>query len=806
MQNILSELGYDDSPNFLQDDKLEDAEGYAHIFRLAQKICRLQGVYMLRPNANNFLGSTPLVYVCEAKDEEDALKIHQKAWNQNVVPFLLVKSPRFLRLYNGFSFSGTYDGGNNVDVDVLGKLPLEAISEELRTLSVRRSDIDEGKIWEKWGESIRPDDRVDISLLKQLQHLGKWLTENGLDLQAAHALIGKYVYLRYLRDREILSDRKLTSWRIVPDDIFRRRATLEAFNTVNHRLEEWLNGSVFPMPRTGTPYRSDHIQKVASIFFGDTVAGQMHLDFRAYDFSAIPTETLSIVYEQFLHAPTPDAKRSRGEQSAAHYTPLPLVNLTIDELEKRKSLKRGMKILDPSCGSGAFLVQCYRHLIEKERRSEKTLTPHRLEQLLTDHIFGVELHEDACQVTALNLILTLLDNVTPPDLEIKRHKKFKLPNLLNTNIFHGDFFDPGSSWAKKSKEYKFDWVVGNPPWKEVNKNSNEEGDIHARNWMSASENSNHPVTDNQLAEAFVWNVCDYLSEGGLAGLVLPAMSFTKQNSGFRKVFLAENRVQSVINLANLRKVLFHVPGKQSSASNPAAVVCFQRGEPNSDDTILTYAPFAIDQIPNRRISKKAVWSMTVNSSDLQELSARDVSDGSHLHWKIAMWGTPRDMRLLKKIERTLDSFDFFSQKHGLIAHQGFDLRTQNSREAIEHMPKLEGRKTIEFSKLRGIGRIFRFPQKALKPISESECYVRKGRGLLPEKVSRPPHIILDAARRFAVFSDEWLAVPSRQIGIAGGQENREFLKALAAYLSCDFVRYREFLVSSEWGIVSVHVV
>jgi type II restriction/modification system DNA methylase subunit YeeA len=64
-----------------------------------------------------------------------------------------------------------------------------------------------------------------------------------------------------------------------------------------------------------------------------------------------------------------------------------------------------MRVLDPSCGSGAFLVQCYRRLIEKElvKRKGDKIRPVELREFLQDHIFGIDRDEDACQVTELSL-------------------------------------------------------------------------------------------------------------------------------------------------------------------------------------------------------------------------------------------------------------------------------------------------------------------------------------------------------------------------------------------------------------------
>lgn len=798
MPQILDQLGYSESPHFLRDEELGSAEGYAHVLRRAKEECALRGVYVLRPDPSRPLGITPLVYVCDAQDEQEAHEIHRQVWNQNVVPFLLVRSPRHLRLYKGFSYKpGTAAANTNIFQSAdLGNV---------LSLTVSADDIEQGHIWDRWGRDIEPDKRVDQVLLDALEELGSWLTDNRVSIQTAHALIGKFVYLRYLRDRKILSDRKLEKWGIRPQDVFGRNARLTAFEKVNDKLDDWLNGSVFPVPKRAVCYRGEHVRKVAAVFSGDEPNGQMHLNFRAYDFSAIPTETLSSIYEQFLHTTDPHAQETRGEKAGAHYTPVPLVNFTIDELEKQKPLEEGMRVLDPSCGSGAFLVHCYRRLIEKKRTQGVELTPHGLKQLLVENFYGVELYEDACQVAALNLTLTLLDNVDPPDLEDEWHEKFELPDLLGNNIFHADFFNPDSDWAREFSKSEFDWVIGNPPWKEVKARSREEGDVHASKWMASPQNEQHPATDHQLAEAFTWKVCDLLNDDGVVGLVLPAMTLTKQDKRFRRAFFAQNRVLTIVNLANLRKSLFYRKkskgGRRSSPSAPAAIVCFRKGEPNPYDTILTYAPFAIDQIPTRFATRRIPWSFVVNSSDLRELSTSDVSDGSHLHWKVAMWGSPRDMRLVKRLKDRFETFEKFCERHHLLACEGIQLRDVASRENLDHMPKLIGKKRLDFSKLRGCGRIFEFPPESTSSITKEKAYLRIRGGRAGLDVSKPPHIIVDAARRFAVYSEEFLAVPPRRIGI-GGSSDKALLKALASYLNSLFSVYHEFMDASEWGIKS----
>jgi hypothetical protein len=61
-------------------------------------------------------------------------------------------------------------------------------------------------------------------------------------------------------------------------------------------------------------------------------------------------------------------------------------------------------------------------------------------------------------------------------------------------------------------------------------------------------------------------------------------------------------------------------------------------------------------------------------------------------------------------------------------------------------------------------------------------------------------VIVSAARYFAVYSEEFLVVPPRQIGLVSPTKDKDFLKALALFLSSDFVFYHQFLTSSAFGV------
>jgi hypothetical protein len=368
LAEFLDRLGYSESPTFLrpQQNAFRIDPDFGHIFRQASKTLALQGVYTLRPDVAGPSPNVPIVYVCEADSEKKADDFHCLIWNQDVVPFVLIYTPFGVKLYSGFRHQRRRKG------NTAGILqPLTDFTQIDQLVDDFSADaINSGRLWQRRAKDVTPEHRLNWKLLANLRKVDSIL-QSGLQSEMSHALIGKYVYLHYLRDREILSPKKLQRWGIDASAVFGRNASVEGLVAVVAKLDEWLNGNVFPLDfgKRGAP-KDEHVRWVASVFSGDEVsesgAQQLHLDFQAYNFSYIPIETLSVVYEQFLHVSDSPTPGSRGREIGAYYTPIPVVNFMLAELAEGRSLQRGMRVIDPACGSGAFLVQCYRRLIERD--------------------------------------------------------------------------------------------------------------------------------------------------------------------------------------------------------------------------------------------------------------------------------------------------------------------------------------------------------------------------------------------------------------------------------------------------------
>jgi hypothetical protein len=825
IDELIRTFGYEGSPHFLRrgDARFETEPGLGHIFRRGAesdgdtKRWQLEGVYGLRdpqPDSPRFV---PIVYVCKAPDAAAAQDLHRLVWNQDTVPYVVCHEPKGVRVYSGFRFdpSSTDDTERGV---------LFALTDFARVESIARvfsaSQIDGGSVWRNPRLQIDTRGRVYHRLLDNLQQLDHWLRGPGkLKRDVSHALIGKYVYLRYLRDRGILSDERLSGiWGIGEEEVFSRSATKAALSRLTAHLDEWLNGSIFPLRLSGEDAPStEHIRKVAGIFAGDEASGQLALDFKVYDFSYIPIETLSLIYEQFLHAEDEagdaESGKSRGREAGAYYTPLPLVNFTLATVQEHRPLRPGMRVCDPACGSGIFLVQAFRRLVETAHPAtpgSPRPKPAELRRLLQESIYGVDSDHDACQVAQLSLVLTLLDYIDPPDLT-GRGSTFKLPSLVGHNILHADFFTASGELENITRRRGFDWIVGNPPWKQLKSGAIRAADQPAWQWMQKHAET-APVGMYQLAQAFAWEAPRFLAPDGQCALLVPAMGlFEEPSQGFRQKFFRTFRVHSVANFANLAEVLF-----DGRARVPCAALFYgvrsTDDAPEADEPITTYSPFVVNQEATRPTDsgeRRKLWSLVINGSEIRGVEFRDVATGSGLPWKLAMWGTPWDERLIKRMEGKWDSLGALVEQKRLIVAQGPDLTSTIKAEAPD--PKSRGkplyeklpqafmrRHTLDVTRLARLRDVFTFPKDAMPMNHYLWLRLRGGKEGL--RVSEAPQVHVSAARNYAVYSEEPIIVPPRQIGIFSPTKDALFLKALSLFLSSDFAFYHQFLRATELGV------
>lgn len=814
LNNLLSGLGYTNSAHYHKVDlnfNIRTAFSFGPINDKG-----IAGVYFFDSDSTSKdirSKERPAVFIAQADTLDAAREIHRTLWNLGNAPFLIILLPNQVRIYTGFQYSQKL-----VDDGLLDSFQVENVKDIGQLLGLikafQSSSIDSGLIWKsEYYKRLDHEKRVDKKLLKNLEDLGKALDNRNLPIDVCHSLIGKYVYLSYLKSRGILIESWITQKGINYDDVFSRNATVSALRKLVEELEEKFNGTIFPIDfeKEKDCLHDEHISLVASVFNGDEIINpesdtvrQLHLDFQAYDFSYIPVETLSAIYEQFI--------RSKKEEGAI-YTPEVLADFVLSEMEYIKPLERNMKVFDPACGSGVFLVLAYRRLIEKEisrlLQGEK-LKPQRLREILVNSIYGVERQTDACYVAEFSLILTLLHYIEPHDLE---SIKFKFPNLHNENIFNCDFFNTENKESTSfwQKIRQFDWITGNPPWIEINTKDAEdmEKEKFAYKWISSGKNKkSYPIADYRIAEAFSWLVTELSSNDGIIGLLLPATSlFNEHSLKYRTSFFTKNDVIRITNFANLRDILF---GKHHSGVLPAMTMVYRKSKDIENKTpILHYGPFFVNQISHHN-SKP--WVIVINESEIKTISPYEAMSGDSSLWKLALWGTQRDKRTLDRIKHNfpMNLQEFCARKgwDGTLPQEGAQLRESNPNN--EKWPEVilpEGQRifnTTEFGKIRP-GFRFSIPSKDILKKIEGKRYIRYGQKTF-ELTTPPPHILISPSwQNYAIYSDENFIIPPRQLVISAPkepEENADYLRALTIYLSSSLVAYYVFFHAPQWGIWS----
>lgn len=282
-----------------------------------------------------------------------------------------------------------------------------------------------------------------------------------------------------------------------------------------------------------------------------------------YDFSIIDADILGNLYEQYLgHLLKKTAKRAKVEEKHAHrkeqgiyYTPTYIVEYivenTIGELLKEGADPKKIRILDPACGSGSFLIKAFDRLYA-ERTKNKKVKQATLDaedwfsqkvDILKNNIFGVDLDPKAVEIAQLNLLLKAAE------------KKHRLPTLKQ-NIKCGNSLidDPAVSprafkWEEEFKEIMgtggFDAVIGNPPYVRVDNLDKKEKEYWKKTFGSAQGKYD-------LYYLFIENVFEQLKSGGKCGFIVPnkfcAASSAKK---LRELIISSSSHCNIISVSHL---------------------------------------------------------------------------------------------------------------------------------------------------------------------------------------------------------------------------------------------------------------
>lgn len=359
---------------------------------------------------------------------------------------------------------------------------------------------------------------------------------------------------------------------------------------------------------------------------------QLYYPESPYEFSVFTADILGQVYEQFLgkvirlteghHAKIeekPEVKKAGGVYYTPTYIVDYIVNNTVGKLLEGKTPKQAanLKILDPACGSGSFLIGAYQKLldwhrnfyikdgIEKWSKGKRTvifqgrdndwhLTTSERKRILTNNIFGVDIDSQAVEVTKLSLLLKVLEGESNRTLvhQFKLFHERALPDLSDNikcgnSLIGPDYFsdrlmpDPEElqlvnpfDWKHEFSEIMeaggFDCVIGNPPW---GADFNE------------SELKYHRIENQEIIVRMIDSFMYFIYQGlkkikssGRFGMILPDVAmYQNDNEKLREFILNEFKINLLLNMGDVFE----------KVTRPACILILENRKASGNRIIIT---------------------------------------------------------------------------------------------------------------------------------------------------------------------------------------------------------------------------
>ena len=219
---------------------------------------------------------------------------------------------------------------------------------------------------------------------------------------------------------------------------------------------------------------------------------------------------------------------------------------------KYREAVKNIKVVDPACGSGAFLITAFEYLLNYNNylndkifdlTGTKDLFSDTTKEILQNNIFGVDLNKESVEITKLSLWLkTANKNKTLATLE----NNIKCGNSLIDDVeIAGEL---AFNWEKEFPQVfengGFDVVVGNPPYVFARDNFSEiEKNYYIKNYVS----SNYQINTYIL---FMEKSFKLLKNKGYASMIVPnSWLMMYSGKGLREYILENIKLLEIVNLA-----------------------------------------------------------------------------------------------------------------------------------------------------------------------------------------------------------------------------------------------------------------
>ncbi|HEY4323252.1 MAG TPA: N-6 DNA methylase [Mucilaginibacter sp.] len=675
----------------------------------------------IEPDAFFCFDNKPLILFFE--NPTNIEKLHEAIWNFNECPIAIIIQNEVIEIFNGFNF-------------LKDKKLLEKLGGAEKLNHFTYFELVTGRTWEQYQKQLDYKNRVDYHLLQNIKAARKSLL--GQDEHKAkllNAILGKVIFVRYLIDRKVNMkfDGKFRTWsnqefcKLLDDP----NEAQQFFEYLDDK-DRGFNGDLFPL--TTNEYRqitANDYQIIKRLLQGEDIEQSQPSLFEFYDFSIIPIEFISNVYELFIGG---DNQKKEG----AYYTPLFLVDYILKQTVEKKITKKGgdhnCKVLDPACGSGIFLVETLRKIVEKfsvdtgiDVKSEKFKTA--IKNLAQENLYGIDKDLSAVQVAIFSIYLTLLDYLEPPGIET-----FKFPVLFNTNFFQADFFNEDLPFNKHLKEIHFDFILGNPPWSRGKGEEKKPLYIQyiekRKKREKVKEAPEIEVGNREIAQAFLLRSSDFSKDKTKIALIVTSkVLYNLQSILFRKYFLNHFFIEKIFELAPVRREVFDKSNDKAIA--PACVLFYRYANGiNTDSNIIEHIALK----PSRFFSLFKIF--TINRTDYKNIQQVRLKEFDWL-WKVLVYGSYLDFNFLKRLKDGYKSINNYFEQNEVLIKQG--IKRKDGTKKID-VSELVGWDFLDLNK-KQLQQLYINPKHEKWDITEVG-YVFRENGVVCKDIFSPPVLLV----------------------------------------------------------------
>lgn len=293
----------------------------------------------------------------------------------------------------------------------------------------------------------------------------------------------------------------------------------------------------------------------------------MHLT--EYDFETdINVNILGHIFEQSisdleslkseLRGEEQDKKKSKRKKDGIYYTPEYITRYIVENtvgkyLEEYPEKLNTIKILDPACGSGAFLNQAHTFLMNEYKIRHESLINEKIgkgesitlfdynpaennREILLNNLYGVDLNQESVEISKLALWLKTARK-TEPLQNLDKNIKCGNSIISNPEIAGKKAFDWDIEYKDIMDDGGFDVLIGNPPWGAEFTNPEKEY-LKDRYQEISGEVNSYLV--------FILNSLEKLKKGGILGFIIPdGWTESKRWDSFRKRLLENYDIQEI---------------------------------------------------------------------------------------------------------------------------------------------------------------------------------------------------------------------------------------------------------------------